>query len=133
MVLIFIALILLAFIAGFYTHYKWQRKLDLGSLELARNGLAEIKRSKEFNFFPGTDQYRPVVSGYSTHAIDTVFIWHNENEFGIGGAYTRDDEFTIDEFPLILNHTETEPESFVELGQAIKEFGQQLVDKSDKY
>jgi len=133
MVLLVIALILLSFIAGFYTHYKWQRKLDIDSLEQARNELAEIKHSKEFNFFPGTDQYRPVVSDYSVHAIDTVFIWHNENEFGIGGAYTRDGKVTIDEFPLILNHTETEPESFVELGQAIKEFGQQLVEKSDKY
>src|SRR5262245_10727134 len=111
------------FVAGFFVHHFWQRRLDRQSLAIARRDLSAVRRDAEFDFFPGTFQYRPIIRALNNNAIDTIFLWHTSSDFGIGGAYTRDGGFTVDEYPLVINHLDVKPESFIALGNAIRDFG----------
>ena len=120
-----IAVAVIFFAIGAFWYRSVKKSAIRSAYEQARTELSELSLYKEVNFPPGTIQYRPILSGYETQAIDKIGLMHNENEFGILGYY----ENTIDPYPIFIRHKDLNPEPMVELGEAIKSYGEALLKK----
>ena len=126
---------LLGFLAGKIATKRKLSKLAKLEFEVASLAMCRVEPVAKFNFFPGSEQYRPVMhwlcKKYS--AIDTIYIWHNDTEFEIYGAWTRAGRNEIDPYPLRMDFSKIEdPNEIVRMGKLLSDIGNEFKNKRKK-